>query len=137
MNNFIINTTQFLNRFSYLCEEKLRKVSRDVQRLDIMLRILEEKLRSIPGIEQAPAPADMPLAPAVVSAGESSVKSAAPAAQVAAPAPEPAVAAPASAPAVPVAEEQVMESLPSLREDPRYSKYFKMLKVGGGVARCR
>jgi hypothetical protein len=43
VNNFIINTTQFLNRFSYLCEEKLRKVSRDVQRLDIMLRILEEK----------------------------------------------------------------------------------------------
>jgi hypothetical protein len=27
VNNFIINTTQFLNRFSYLCEEKLRKAS--------------------------------------------------------------------------------------------------------------
>ncbi len=137
VNNFIINTTQFLNRFSYLCEEKLRNVSRDVQRLDIMLRILEEKLRSIPGIESAPAPADMPLAPVVVSAGESSVVKDAPVVAAAASAVPAAPAAPAvpAAPAAPAAlaaqpdGEAVMEALPSAREDPRYAKYFKMLDL--------
>lgn len=51
VNNFIINTTQFLNRFSYLCETKLNDVSRDIQRLEITMSILEAKLNSIPELE--------------------------------------------------------------------------------------
>ena len=51
VNNFVINTTQFLNRFSYVCENKLREVSSDITRLEIMLSILESKLASIPGLE--------------------------------------------------------------------------------------
>jgi hypothetical protein len=105
-----------------------------------MLRILEEKLKSIPGIEAAPAPTNMPLQPALVSAGESIVQAAAVAAPVAAP------AALAAAPAVPPAapaqivlieaqavtdgetEAPVVDQLPSLKDDPRYAKYFTMLK---------
>lgn len=51
INNFVINTTQFLNRFSYVCENKLREVSTDISRIEIMLAILEAKLASIPGLD--------------------------------------------------------------------------------------
>ena len=56
LNNFIISTTQYLNRFSYLCEQKLAKVARDVQRIEITMSILETKLSSIDGIEKISAP---------------------------------------------------------------------------------
>ena len=62
VNNFIINTTQFLNRFSYLCEQKLGKVSRDIQRLEITMSILEAKLNSIPELEGT-VPTSAPSAP--------------------------------------------------------------------------
>eukprot|EP01091_Cochliopodium_minus_P015522 TRINITY_DN5556_c0_g1_i1.p1 TRINITY_DN5556_c0_g1~~TRINITY_DN5556_c0_g1_i1.p1 ORF type:complete len:190 (+),score=56.34 TRINITY_DN5556_c0_g1_i1:71-640(+) len=56
LNNFIISTTQYLNRFSYLCEQKLAKVARDVQRIEITMSILETKLSSIDGIDKVSAP---------------------------------------------------------------------------------
>ena len=40
VNNFVINTTQFINRFSFLCEHKLAGVSRDIQRLEATMSIL-------------------------------------------------------------------------------------------------
>ncbi len=51
VNNFIINTTEFLNKFSYLCEQKLEQVSQQIQKLEITMNILEAKLASIPGLE--------------------------------------------------------------------------------------
>ena len=59
INNFVINTTQFVNRFSYLAEQKLSDVSRDIHRLEITMSILEAKLDSIPGLENITA-ADLP-----------------------------------------------------------------------------
>lgn len=50
VNNFIIDTTQFLNRFSYLCEQRLNDVSRKLQRLEVTMALLEAKLNSIPGL---------------------------------------------------------------------------------------
>ena len=41
INNMIIETTQFLNRFSYLCEQKLLQVNRDLQRVENTLKLLE------------------------------------------------------------------------------------------------
>jgi hypothetical protein len=41
VNNFVINTTQFLNRFSYLCEKKLNDVANGIQRLEITMQLLE------------------------------------------------------------------------------------------------
>lgn len=32
VNHFVIQTTQFLNRFSFLCEQRLDQVSRHLQR---------------------------------------------------------------------------------------------------------
>lgn len=47
-------------------------MSREVQRLEVTLSILEAKLQSIPGIENAPAP-ELPNAPAPLSAVDSTV----------------------------------------------------------------
>jgi hypothetical protein len=44
---FIVDTTQLLNRLSAHCDEKLQKVSRDLQRFEVQLRLLEYKLDSI------------------------------------------------------------------------------------------
>ena len=65
LNNFVIHTTQFLNKFSNVCEEvrahfqvfsdlqvcinfaftqRLSELSRRIQRLDISLNILEAKV---------------------------------------------------------------------------------------------
>ncbi len=41
VNNFVINTTQFLNRFSYLCEKKLSDVGNRIQRLEVTMQLLE------------------------------------------------------------------------------------------------
>ena len=57
VNNFVISTTQFLNKFSYLCESKLEEVHKNLQRLEITLNILEAKLSSIPGLEGNVPPA--------------------------------------------------------------------------------
>lgn len=51
MNNFIVNTTKFLNRFSNECELKLADVSNRITNTETSLSVLECKLRSIPGLE--------------------------------------------------------------------------------------
>src|SRR5258708_4228014 len=51
VNNFVISTTEFLNKFSYLCEKKLEDVSQQIQKLEITMNILEAKLGSISGLE--------------------------------------------------------------------------------------
>eukprot|EP01094_Clydonella_sp_ATCC50884_P006655 TRINITY_DN15869_c0_g1_i1.p2 TRINITY_DN15869_c0_g1~~TRINITY_DN15869_c0_g1_i1.p2 ORF type:complete len:218 (-),score=79.87 TRINITY_DN15869_c0_g1_i1:49-702(-) len=144
VNGFVINTTQFLNRFSFLCEQKLAGVSRDIQRLETTMSILEAKLASIPELEgitaasggAAAAPSG-PVAPA--GDGVSAPASTA--------APEdddddffddegPAAAAPAPAPAAgggEAAEAAAEPAAPSgmtMEHDPRYSRYFKMVKMG-------
>jgi hypothetical protein len=53
INNFVLQTTRFLNRFSNVCEEKLATVSRDIQGLEISLSIIESKL-DIKGLSTAP-----------------------------------------------------------------------------------
>ncbi len=56
VNNFIVSTGQFLNRFSTLCEEKLTNISSNIERLETTMNILEAKLASIPGLESGAAP---------------------------------------------------------------------------------
>ena len=65
VNNFVLQTTRFLNRFSNTCEEKLSEVSSGIQSLEISLSIIEAKLK-IKGLEAAPAgaPAAAPAAAA-------------------------------------------------------------------------
>eukprot|EP01147_Barroeca_monosierra_P005612 gene5612-192_t len=51
INDFISNTSSFLNHFSSVCEEKLSEVSFRLQRLQITTAILEDKLSSIQGLK--------------------------------------------------------------------------------------
>jgi len=51
VNSFVLSTSSFLNKFSFLCESKLEQVHKHLQRLEITLNILEAKLSSIPGLD--------------------------------------------------------------------------------------
>ncbi|XP_076046673.1 coiled-coil domain containing 53 [Oratosquilla oratoria] len=59
VNTFVVHTVQFLNRFSALCEERLRGVDSRLTSLEDTLAIIEAKLSSVPGLEvvQASPPA--------------------------------------------------------------------------------
>ncbi|CAI5709505.1 unnamed protein product [Peronospora destructor] len=50
INNFVANTTRFLNHFAHECEERITHVSNNVTRVEILLAILEAKLNSIPDL---------------------------------------------------------------------------------------
>ncbi|XP_006019575.1 WASH complex subunit 3 isoform X1 [Alligator sinensis] len=51
LNQFVVHTIQFLNRFSTVCEEKLSALSLRIQQIETTLNILDAKLSSIPGLE--------------------------------------------------------------------------------------
>ncbi|GAQ78781.1 hypothetical protein KFL_000180630 [Klebsormidium nitens] len=46
VNTFVVHTTQFLNRFAALSENKLADINRRIHRIDAALALLEAKLRS-------------------------------------------------------------------------------------------
>ncbi len=131
VNQFIVQTTHFLNSFSETLEKKIAHISSRVTELEILMSVFEAKINSVAGMgldtaalpdttANAPAAA-APAASAPPSASLPSVSGGAPSA-AATPAPAPAAApapAPAPAPAGPV-----------VKDDPNYSKFFKMLKVG-------
>ncbi|XP_056311667.1 WASH complex subunit 3 [Danio aesculapii] len=120
LNQFIVHTVRFLNRFSTVCEEKLSTVSLRIQQIETTLSILEAKLASIPGLEEvtvdgvrAPAETNGPAANtsrATASPAEASQQS-----QVAPQ--EPKTEAPA-------------ENIMTVAKDPRYTRYLKMVQVG-------
>ncbi|GMF42968.1 unnamed protein product [Phytophthora fragariaefolia] len=55
LNNFVANTTRFLNHFAHECEERMARVSHNVTRVEILLAILEAKLNSIPDLSVSDA----------------------------------------------------------------------------------
>jgi WASH complex subunit CCDC53 len=126
VNSFVINTTQFLNRFSYVCELKLNGISRHIQQLEISLALLEAKLQSIPGLNDAVGGAPLP-APSVVG-----VSAPAPGA-AAAPVPSAAAEAVAAPPVLAEPETPVLK----MKDDARYVRYFKMLSVGVPMAQVK
>jgi WASH complex subunit CCDC53 len=122
VNSFLIQTTQFLNRFANTCEQKLSDVSSQLQQLEITMGLLEAKLASIPESALAPGapnPANnnQPVANNNVENNANNNE------------PQPAV------------EAQPDEngnagggSGMTNAQDPRYAKYFKMLKNGVPLA---
>jgi WASH complex subunit CCDC53 len=116
INNFVINTGQFLNKFALTCDDKLREVHNRIQRLEITMNILDAKLNSIEGLSDVRVEA---------SGG-------------------PSAAAPSeNAPPTHVAPIAVQEDYeePAAasggmknKDDPRYARYFKMLFLGVALA---
>lgn len=129
LNHFISHTVRFLNRFSCICEEKLAGLSNRIQRIEVMVNILEAKIASIPGLEDVTVAAPAPQAPtsqvSAASTGPSTDTAAVPApaaAEVAGPPP------PEPEPEIPTM---------TVAKDPRYAKYFQMMKMGVPAAALR
>ncbi|AWO98149.1 putative WASH complex subunit CCDC53 isoform 2 [Scophthalmus maximus] len=110
LNQFVVHTVRFLNRFSTVCEEKLANISLRIQQIETTLCILEAKLSSIPGLED------------VTIDGISQ--------QQTAQANGPTAASQSQAAA---AAENVM----TVAKDPRYARYLKMVQVGVPVMAIR
>ncbi|XP_068744697.1 WASH complex subunit 3-like [Montipora capricornis] len=132
LNHFITHSVRFLNRFSCVCEEKLAELSYKIQQIEIMMSILEAKLASIPGLEDV----TVSTPPAASSqagdtAGNASAVGAAPPPPppVAAGAPQSAAEGPPALPADEPAPEPEKPTM-TVSKDPRYAKYFQMVKVG-------
>lgn len=105
VNHFIVQIERFVEAFVWKAEEMLSSVDKRIQDVSTMLTLLEVKLGSIDGLK------DVPIEKRDVNLEE------------------PAIA--------PVEEDKtVMEPVESaepvmlLKEDPRVSKYFTMLKLG-------
>lgn len=141
VNQFITQTTRFLNHFSTLAEEKLQKVFHDVNRIETTLVLLESRLLRLDGFD------DMAVAPATNSSQPAPAAAAGPAAGAAAPLPavagaassaappppqpaaqDPATAAAAAAAAAPPPPPVVV--VVKCKDDPVLSPYFKLLRLG-------
>jgi len=138
VNNFIIKTTEFINRFSYLCEEKLSSVSRQLQRLEITMSLLEAKLTSIDDVSGGG------ISTASTTSPSTTGEQAGPVSTVTG---DDVTLVPLQAPPVPPpgpgqpteevsngAPDQGAEPTMTVSEDPRYTRYFKMLKMGVPLA---
>ncbi|KAM4614788.1 WASH complex subunit 3 [Polymixia lowei] len=128
LNQFIVHTVRFLNRFSTVCEEKLANISLRIQQIETTLSILEAKLSSIPGLDDVKieeisqrqtAEANGPTVNQSQTDGPTAV---------AVPPPE----TPQNVPeAVPEQKaEAVAENVMTVAKDPRYARYLKMVQVG-------
>ncbi|KAJ8245446.1 hypothetical protein GJAV_G00270840 [Gymnothorax javanicus] len=120
LNQFIVHTVRFLNRFSTVCEEKLANVSLRIQQIETTLSILEAKLSSIPGLEDVTIEG---VCPAQGSDANGSVMSNSQSEATAAPcSPED------------VGEQQrseaTKENVQTVAKDSRYARYLKMVQVG-------
>ncbi|XP_070848519.1 WASH complex subunit 3 [Chaetodon trifascialis] len=136
LNQFLVHTVQFLNRFSTVCEEKLANISLRIQQIETTLCILEAKLSSIPGLEDVtidglgqrqPAQAN---GPTTTNQSQTDGLPAEPR-----PPPEPAQAAPE--PATTQKAEAAAENVMTVAKDPRYARYLKMVQVGVPVMAIR
>ncbi|CAL8318838.1 unnamed protein product [Lota lota] len=130
LNQFIVHTVRFLNRFSTVCEEKLSNISLRIQQIETTLSILEAKLSSIPGLDdvtidsisQRPAAAaetnGLTANPNLQPGGPAAVTSLPPAQDSGSiVAPEPKV-------------DLVVDNVVTVARDPRYARYLKMVQVG-------
>ncbi|XP_051974812.1 WASH complex subunit 3 [Xyrauchen texanus] len=123
LNQFIVHTVRFLNRFSTVCEEKLATVSLRIQQIETTLSILEAKLASIPGLEEVTVDAVRPSAETngpAVDVSHATVSTG--------PSPE-AIPQAQGAPLEPKAEAP-LENMMTVAKDPRYARYLKMVQVG-------
>jgi Subunit CCDC53 of WASH complex len=125
VNTFVIQTTQFLNHFSALAEEKLAAVSANVARLEKVLLLLETKIYR--------PDADEAVNESKTGAGDGGPSSS--------PEVVPTAASGASAPVDPTPPAATFENIPSMpapppvpapapEQNPEWETYLKMKKMG-------
>lgn len=126
LNQFVVHTVRFLNRFSIVCEEKLANISLRIQQIETTLSILEAKLSSIPGLEDVTVDGGSHVAqsngPTTANQNQT--------------AGTPAETPPEAAPEPPQAERPA-ENVKTVAKDSRYARYLKMVQVGVPVMAIR
>ncbi|CAL1568536.1 unnamed protein product [Knipowitschia caucasica] len=123
LNQFIVHTVKFLNRFSTVCEEKLANISLRVQQIETTLCILEAKLSSIPGLEEVTVDGVGVLQNAKTNGLPVNHMQTDHGAKSEAVEPDPPAA-------VKVDENIPEENVKTVAKDSRYARYLKMVQVG-------
>jgi len=108
INQWCVQATAFLNRFSALCQHRLTSVDERLQRTEDQLRELEAKLSSVPEVEPAPSSAG----PQAVETEDKNVEKAA-------------------------EDVKPQDEGPPLREHPAYAPFLRMVAVGVPEAAVR
>ncbi|KAK7813706.1 hypothetical protein U0070_001412, partial [Myodes glareolus] len=116
LNQFVVHTVQFLNRFSTVCEEKLADLSLRIQQIETTLNILDAKLSSIPGLEDV----TVEVSPVGVTAVPSGSHSESPSEQPQQDNLQDSGAQESGTPS---------ENVVTVARDPRYARYLKMVQV--------
>nr|BAB30901.1 unnamed protein product [Mus musculus] len=116
LNQFVVHTVQFLNRFSAVCEEKLADLSLRIQQIETTLNILDAKLSSIPGLEDVTVEVSPLNVTAVTNGSHSETTSE----QTQQNSTQDSGAQESEAPS---------ENVLTVAKDPRYARYLKMVQV--------
>ncbi|CAO2581331.1 WASH complex subunit 3 [Lemmus lemmus] len=119
LNQFVVHTVQFLNRFSTVCEEKLADLSLRIQQIETTLNILDAKLSSIPGLEDVTVEASPVSVTAVPSGSHSESPSEQPQS----------LQQENLQDSRPQESEVPSENVITVAKDPRYARYLKMVQV--------
>ncbi|XP_060101600.1 WASH complex subunit 3 isoform X2 [Heteronotia binoei] len=131
LNQFVVHTVQFLNRFSTVCEEKLLALSLRIQQIETMLNILDAKLSSIPGLEDVKCEVANASVNSVMN-GPISQASTDPQSTNVSPQSED-----SAHEAGQLKSEGTAENVITVAKDPRYARYLKMVQVGVPVMAIR
>ncbi|XP_070310150.1 WASH complex subunit 3 isoform X1 [Odocoileus virginianus] len=132
LNQFVVHTVQFLNRFSTVCEEKLADLSLRIQQIETTLNILDAKLSSIPGLDDV----TFEVSPVNVTRITNGTHSEATSEQSQ-------IYTPCSLQqnslqdSGPQESEVTPENILTVAKDPRYARYLKMVQVGVPVMAIR
>ncbi|XP_048659012.1 WASH complex subunit 3 isoform X3 [Marmota marmota marmota] len=118
LNQFVVHTVQFLNRFSTVCEEKLADLSLRIQQIETTLNILDAKLSSIPGLD------DVTFVSSVTNGSQSETTSELSQQN-------------STQDSGPQESEVSSENILTVAKDPRYARYLKMVQVGVPVMAIR
>lgn len=130
LNQFIVHTVRFLNRFSTVCEEKLANISLRVQQIETTLCILEAKLSSIPGLEDVRVEG-VDLRQSAQTNGLPGSQNKTDIPPVGSIQPSEGVQSESETATLQKAEASTVEdNVITVAKDPRYARYLKMVQVG-------
>ncbi|XP_044533787.1 WASH complex subunit 3 [Gracilinanus agilis] len=129
LNQFVVHTVQFLNRFSTVCEEKLSALSLRIQQIETTLNILDAKLSSIPGLEDVKFEISTATVNSVTNGPEAT-----PGQQSSL---SPQSEQNNTQDTGPQKCEAAAEHILTVAKDPRYARYLKMVQVGVPVMAIR
>ncbi|XP_028601884.2 WASH complex subunit 3 isoform X1 [Podarcis muralis] len=132
LNQFVVHTVQFLNRFSTVCEEKLSALSLRIQQIETTLNILDAKLSSIPGLEDIKFEVSSTSVNSVTNGPVPQVSVDPPSTNV-----SPQLEQSTGHEMAQQKTEGATENIITVAKDPRYARYLKMVQVGVPVMAIR